>query len=466
MLLNKKVLAAFLMFLVSVSFVFSQAESSSTNDAMVQRYLKRATEAYDDGNITDAYKNINASLNFAKMKDEAISVNVLVIARSIYTQRLKEQQRKYVESSYIDIKTNLTEKYPEVNTTELTKLMRQIEANVTAAEKAADKKQQQDFLDSIKESTNSTQSAITDLGEKMLDQSKQNSEQMAEVSRSMNSNMTKIFIVVLVCIVMIMLIVGLILLIVRFSVKQNHMQQMQYAEAFKLLAANQSQTNQLMIGGIAGLYSDEGLKLAGASTWSQSSLPEPEDTPEEKEALAELAQKCRDIGEKIDAATGRKNNSKNVSEIVFKLATQLGCRQHDAMVYFCASMVYDAGFLSIEPEILTAQSLTDEQKSKIKQHINLAEDHLQFIPKKYWSVFSDAAKYHHENFDGTGYAEGLKGTDIPQIARIIRVADSYNALSSRRSFRGGMDKESALEKMELEKNLYDPDVLKALGDII
>lgn len=466
MLLNKKVLAAFLMFLVSVSFVFSQAESSSTNDAMVQRYLKRATEAYDDGNITDAYKNINASLNFAKMKDEAISANVLVIARSIYTQRLKEQQRKYVESSYIDIKTNLTEKYSEVNTTELTKLMRQIEANVTAAEKAADKKQQQDFLDSIKESTNSTQSAITDLGEKMLDQSKQNSEQMAEVSRSMNSNMTKIFIVVLVCIVMIMLIVGLILLIVRFSVKQNHMQQMQYAEAFKLLAANQSQTNQLMIGGIAGLYSDEGLKLAGASTWSQSSLPEPEDTPEEKEALAELAQKCRDIGEKIDAATGRKNNSKNVSEIVFKLATQLGCRQHDAMVYFCASMVYDAGFLSIEPEILTAQSLTDEQKSKIKQHINLAEDHLQFIPKKYWSVFSDAAKYHHENFDGTGYAEGLKGTDIPQIARIIRVADSYNALSSRRSFRGGMDKESALEKMELEKNLYDPDVLKALGDII
>ena len=462
MLSNKKIISALLMFLISFSVAFAQ----TSNDAMVQRYLARASASFDDGNLSDAYKNINASLNFGKMNDGIIPANVLVFARSIYTQRLKELQRKYVESSYIDIKTNLVEKYPEVNTPELTKLMRQIEANVTAAEKAADKKQQQDFLDSIKESTNNTQTAISDLGEKMLDQSKQNSQQMAEVSRTMNTNMTKIFIVVVICVVMILLIVGLILLIVHFSVKQNHIQQMQYAEAFKLLAANQSQTNQLMIGGIAGLYSDEGLKLAGSSTWSQSSLPEPEDTPEEKEALAELAQKCREIGEKIDAATGRKNNSKNVSEIVFKLATNLGCRQHDAMVYFCAAMVYDVGFLSVEPETLKAQSLSEEQKDKLRHHIDFAEKELEFVPKKYWSVFSDAAKYHHENFDGTGYSEGLKGDKIPQIARIIRVADSYNALSSRRSFRGGMDKESALEKLEAESNLYDPDVLKALEEII
>ncbi len=462
MLSNKKIVSALLMFLIGFSVAFAQ----STNDAMVQRYLERASASYDDGNLSDAYKNINASMNFGKMNDGVIPANVLVFARSIYTQRLKELQRKYVESSYIDIKTNLVEKYPEVNTPELTKFMRQIEADVVAAEKAADKKQQQDFLDSIKESTTNTQTAISDLGEKMLDQSKQNSQQMAEVSRSMNTNMTKIFIVVVICVVMILLIVGLILLIVHFSVKQNHIQQMQYAEAFKLLAANQSQTNQLMIGGIAGLYSDDGLKLAGSSTWSQSSLPEPEDTPEEKEALAELAQKCREIGEKIDTATGRKNNSKNVSEIVFKLATNLGCRQHDAMVYFCAAMVYDVGFLSVEPETLKAQSLSEEQKDKLRHHIDFAEKELEFVPKKYWSVFSDASKYHHENYDGTGYSEGLKGDKIPQVARIIRVADSYNALSSRRSFRGGMDKESALEKLEAESNLYDPDVLKALEEII
>lgn len=194
MLSNKKIISALLMFLISFSVAFAQ----TSNDAMVQRYLERASASFDDGNLSDAYKNINASLNFGKMNDGIIPANVLVFARSIYTQRLKELQRKYVESSYIDIKTNLVEKYPEVNTPELTKLMRQIEANVTAAEKAADKKQQQDFLDSIKESTNNTQTAISDLGEKMLDQSKQNSQQMAEVSRTMNTNMTKIFIVVVI----------------------------------------------------------------------------------------------------------------------------------------------------------------------------------------------------------------------------------------------------------------------------
>lgn len=462
MLSNKKILTSLLIALFSISLVFAQ----SKNELMIQRYLDKAYTAYDDGNIDDAYKNINASLNFASLDGGVVPANVLVIARTIYNQKLKAVQRKYNENVFIDIKTNLDEKYPAVKTPELNKLMLQIEADIVANEKAAEKKQQQDFLDSIKESTESTQSAMVDIGEKMLNQSKETSEQMALVSRSMNSNMTKIFIVVVICVVLILLVVGVIMLILHFSVKQNQMQQAQYAEAFRLLAQNQSQTNQLMIGGIAGLYSDEGLKLAGSSTWSQSALPEPEDTEEEKMALRELAAKCEDVGSKIDQITGRKNNSKNVSEIVFKLATKLGCRQHDAMIYFCASMVYDAGFLGIDENLLRAEGLTDDQKLAIRRHIDYAEEELQFVPKKYWDVFFNAAKYHHENFDGSGYLGGLKGDEIPQIARIIRVADSYNALSSKRTFRGGMDKDSAVEKMISESYLYDPDVLKALQEII
>lgn len=462
MLSNKKIIASLLVALVSFSVLFAQ----SRNDAMVQRYLDKANTAFDEGNIDEAYKTINASLNFAVMEDGVIPANVLVIARSIYTQKLKAVQRKYNENVFIDIKTNLMEKYTAVNTTELTKLMRQIEADIVANEKAADKKQQQDFLNSIKESTANTQEAITDLGEKMLDQGKRQQEQSEKLINSMNGNMTKIFIVVVICIVLILMVVGIIMLILRFSVKQSQVQQAQYAEAFRLLAQNQNQTNQLMLGGIAGLYSDDGLKLAGSSTWSQSALPEPEDSEEEKEALRELAVKCEEVGAKIDAATGRKNNSKNVSELVFKLATKLGCRQHDAMVYFCASMVYDAGFLSLDKELLTAESLTDEQREMIRRHIDMAENNLQFVPKRYWDVFYQAAKYHHENFDGSGYPAGSKGEEIPQIARIIRVADSFNALSSKRSFRGGMDKDSAVEKLMAESNLYDMDVLNALQEII
>ena len=62
MLSNKKIISALLMFLISFSVAFAQ----TSNDAMVQRYLERASASFDDGNLSDAYKNINASLNFGK----------------------------------------------------------------------------------------------------------------------------------------------------------------------------------------------------------------------------------------------------------------------------------------------------------------------------------------------------------------------------------------------------------------
>lgn len=477
MLLNrfKKIFALFFGLLILSANSFAQ----TSQDQIIQKYLEKANAEYDNGNIPAAYKNINATLNFCTMNGGVIPANVLVIARGIYMQRLNEIQRSYNENNYIDIKTNLEEKYPAVNNAELAKKVKQIAADVIATEKAEDKKQQKDFLNSIKDSTSSTNDAIADLGNKMVNQSEQTKEMMRqsleqqmqttelirEDSKKTQRSITMIFVIVVIIVVVILLVVGLILLIMRISVRQSQMQQAQYAEAFKLLAKNQSQTNQLMIGGIAGLYSSDGLKLAGSSTWSQEALPEPEDSEEEKEALRELAVKCEDLGAKIDQATGRKNNSKNVSEIVFKLATRLGVPQHDAMVYFCASMVYDAGFLSVNQELLQAETLTDEQRKELAKHIYLAEDHLQFVPKKYWEVFFAAAKYHHENEDGSGYC-GQKGEGIPKIAKIIRVADSYNALSSKRTFRGGMDKDSAVERLEEESYLYDKEVLAALKDII
>lgn len=478
MLLNKKIKQIFAVLAgILVLSVASYAQTSQ--DALIQRYLEKANAEFDDGNIEGAYKNINATLNFCTTNGGVIPANVLVIARSIYMQRLNQLQRNYNETQFIDIKVNVEEKYPAVSTKEIEKKVRQIAAQVAASEKAADKKQQKDFLDSIKDSTSSTNDAIAELGNKMVDQGEQTKEMMRqsleqqkqttelirEDSKKTQKSITMIFIIVVIIVVVILLVVGLILLIMHFSVKQSQIQQAQYAEAFKLLAKNQSQTNQLMIGGIAGLYSSDGLKLAGSSTRTQDALPEPEDSEEEKESLRELAVKCEEFGTRIDQATGRKNNSKNVSELVYKLAVRLGVPQHDAMVYFCASMVYDAGFLSVDQNLLQAETLTEAQRKQLAHHINLAENHLQFVPKKYWDVFIGAASYHHENEDGSGYC-GKKGDGIPKIAKIIRVADSYNALSSKRSFRGGMDKDSAVEILEKESYLYDKEVLQALKDII
>ena len=491
MLQNKCVVLRCALFVLFVSAFYSQATqgSSSTSDAvarLAETYLERAEESFEDGNLAEAYKQVTLAMKLTKTTDsEIIPNNVLIFARTVYRNRLNQIQKHYDADAFIDIRENLSS-YPEVGTPEITKLVKQIETQVAANEKAADAREKaadrqsmQDFRDSIEQSNKATSESIDkfvessqesnkatlDAVNKLSESTDKTLEVVKETAQQTNKNITMIIFLIVGILVVILIIVMLIVVIVRAAAKHSQAQQQQYVEAFKLLAQNQSQTNQLMIGGIAGLYSDDGLKLAGSSTWSQSALPEPEETPEEKEELRELAAKCEDLGAKIDQVTARKNNSKNVSELVFKLATRLGCRQYEAMVYFCASMVYDAGFLGVDENLLNAEDLTSEQRKELNKHVDMSERYLQFVPKRYWQVFEDAARFHHENMDGTGL-HGKKGDEIPKIARIIRVADSFNALSSRRVYRGGTDKDSAIEKLESQPNIYDKDVIAALKDIV
>lgn len=473
MLRNK----SFLLLILIVCFSFvSEVFSQTTTLDLSERYLEKAEAAFEDGQITEAFKNITMAMKVTKTSEyDVVPANVLVLARTIYRQKLKQLQKLYNAAEFIELKTNL-ETYSEVETSEIKKLVRQIENSVVEEEKASDKRDQQEFYNKLQESSNAvresteaileTADATSTAVTQMVEENRKQAERAEARDVKNDKKFTMIFIVIIGIALIILIVVMLIIVVVRAAARHSQLQQQQYAEAFKLLAQNQSQTNQLMIGGIAGLYGDDGLKLAGSSTWSQSALPEPEETPEEKEELRELAVKCEDLGAKIDQVTGRKNNSKNVSELVYKLALRLGVRQHEAMVYFCASMVYDAGFLGIDEELLKEENLTDEQRKELNKHTALSEEHLQFIPKRYWSVFDDAARFHHENMDGSGMPDGLKGDDIPKVARIIRVADSFNALSSRRTYRGGIDKESAVAKLEEQPNIYDQDVINALKDII
>lgn len=73
----------------------------------------------------------------------------------------------------------------------------------------------------------------------------------------------------------------------------------------------------------------------------------------------------------------------------------------------------------------------------------------------------DGALYHHEGYDGTGYPEGLKGEDIPLYARIICVADSYDAMNSNRCYRGHLEQDSILEELNANAGTqFDPTIVK------
>lgn len=245
--------------------------------------------------------------------------------------------------------------------------------------------------------------------------------------------------------------------------KKSRKQMKEFDRTLRQLAGLQKKNNQILLDALTDIDSIQNQKSLG---WGTDALPSPEMSDEEKAEMRNLALECEKLGEQIDKATDRKNNSKNVSEFVYKLSVRLGLNQNSAKLYFCAAMVYDAGFLSLPKDLLKSENLDDEQKKLLKTHALQFGKYLGFVPKKFWKTFENAAMYHHENIDGSGYPEGLSGERIPQVARLIHVAESYVSLISSRNYKKITDKESAIKELESKPQLYDSKVVKALDSIV
>ncbi len=514
----KRIIAALIFAFVTVS-VFA-ADTS----ALVKKQLTAAEDAMDEGDIETAYKKVNGALQM--MNEETSSTlraSVISEAKLVYSERLNSILEKYDGAALSDINI-MIEKYPEVKNTKIEKLLAQIDekqkvdaekqrkAEIAASEAAAQKRhneeqqsirqqtqalekqnealsQQREAMEKQNEAISKQAESQAELAESMktqaeeLAKSNENSEKnlkaiqegFAGISDTMSESTkaqtksTKIMVFAIVGIALLILIIVLVVIVIaRRSMKQQAERQEQYMQAFRLIAENTGNTNRIMLGGATDLYGQSApLKLAGTSTWAPAAaLPDVTFTPEDEEELKQLAVKCEEIGAQIDQVTNRKNNSKNVSELVYKLSMALGLSQGNAMLNFCAAMIYDAGFLGVDPSIWEADTLTDAQKEEMHNHVNIAEKYLDFVPKKYWQVFDDASKKHHENMDGSGYPNGLKGDDIPQIARLIRVAETYVSMSSRRNYRQAMDKETAIEKLREQPQFYDSAVVDTLDQIV
>lgn len=109
--------------------------------------------------------------------------------------------------------------------------------------------------------------------------------------------------------------------------------------------------------------------------------------------------------------------------------------------------MHDIGKIGIKSDIINKiGKLTDEEYQLIKSHSVLGSKILSSI--KNAPFLSVGARYHHERYDGKGYPDGLAGTKIPEIAHIIAVADSYDAMTSNRSYRKALKKEVAREELK------------------
>lgn len=134
-------------------------------------------------------------------------------------------------------------------------------------------------------------------------------------------------------------------------------------------------------------------------------------------------------------------------------------------IYFIA-MLHDIGKIGIPDAIINKTSkLTDEEYNTIKTHPGIGAEILKNISEM--PKMEIGAHWHHERYDGRGYPDGLKGKEIPEIARIIAVADAYDAMTSRRSYRSALPQEVVRGEIEKGRGFqFDPQIADKMLDMI
>jgi putative nucleotidyltransferase with HDIG domain len=133
------------------------------------------------------------------------------------------------------------------------------------------------------------------------------------------------------------------------------------------------------------------------------------------------------------------------------IAKELGISQADIdRVHLCA-LVHDIGKIGLPAEVLQKTSaLNDEEWADMRRHSEIGADILAEVED--YADVAAIVRSHHERWDGAGYPDGLATDDIPRLARIISVADSYNAMTSDRPYRKAMSPERAMEQLVLGKS--------------
>lgn len=154
-------------------------------------------------------------------------------------------------------------------------------------------------------------------------------------------------------------------------------------------------------------------------------------------------------------------HSQRVTEISVAIARELGMPQDSIDKIRLAGLVHDIGKIGIRESVLNKPaSLTDEESKHIKSHCEAGERILTPIVED--EEILKAVRHHHERYDGMGYPDGLRGEQIPLGARILAVADTFDAMTSERPYRAAMSDEAACAEIERCKGTqFDPEVADA-----
>ena len=149
-------------------------------------------------------------------------------------------------------------------------------------------------------------------------------------------------------------------------------------------------------------------------------------------------------------------HSKRVSTYCMKLAKALDFSDKDVHEMVSAGLLHDIGKIAIAEYLLNKPGrLTDDEMEEVRRHPEIGYRILSSVNDM--AEMGDFVLYHHERWDGAGYPKGLKGEEIPVQARIISIADSFDAMTSERSYKASMTKEEAIEELRRSAGTqFDP----------
>ena len=161
-----------------------------------------------------------------------------------------------------------------------------------------------------------------------------------------------------------------------------------------------------------------------------------------------------------------KGHSERVAETSIALAQELNLSGRDIENIEYTALLHDIGKIGIKDKILSKKSsLTDQEFDKIKEHTVMGAkiiEPVDFLKSSYKAIY-----HHHEKYDGKGYPDGIKSEDIPILARIIAVADAYDAMGSDRPYRKKLNKDKILKELKDQSGKqFDPKVVKALISVL
>ncbi len=154
-----------------------------------------------------------------------------------------------------------------------------------------------------------------------------------------------------------------------------------------------------------------------------------------------LAEVVRAMSSAIDAKDPyTRGHSDRVARVSVRLAQELGCDSETLKTLYMAGLLHDLGKIGIDDNVLRKPGkLTEAEFEHVKTHVEIGYRILRDL-RKMQSVLP-VVLHHHESWDGRGYPHGLKGDEIPFLARIAAVADAYDAMASDRPYRNGMPDE-------------------------